>query len=915
MTTTPSTYIENQPQADDAKAVEVLAPMIDFPDSNAQGVTPMLAQFLAVKDAHADCLLFYRMGDFYEMFFRDAVEASKALDITLTKRGKVEGQDVPMCGVPVHAAETYLSRLIRQGFRVAICEQSESPEEAKKKGNKGPLRRDVVRIVTPGTLVEDEFLPPRENNFLIALGQSGGELALSWVDLSTGDFFVETVERDRLHDTLARLSGAELIASDQPGADHGFADGATKGLVGCVSLRPARLFSSQDGEKHLCALYGVATMDGIASLSRADYAAAGALVQYLDQTQKGRPLRLKPIAKVTSGAVMEIDPASRRSLEITRTLSGQSNGSLLSVIDQTITAAGGRQLASRIAAPLTDIRRINQRLDLVDAVMTEPMLGHDLTDALSSMPDLERALSRLSLGHGGPRDVAALARGIEAGYRMSQAIDQRQSDLIAAEDLAAMASILKAPLDLAAMITSVLSDDLPLLARDGGFVRKGYHPGLDDLKAMRDESRRLIAQLQMKYIDETGIASLKIKHNNVLGYHIDVRTTHADKMLAMEGFIHRQTTAQAVRFTTTELADLEREMSSAGDRALALELEIFDQLCRDVLEHSDALMALAEAGAALDVAVASAKLAERRHYCRPELVDGRQFSITKGRHPVVEHMLDYDGGQPFIANDCQLHDDDRIWLLTGPNMAGKSTFLRQNALIALMAQSGFYVPAETATIGVVDRLFCRVGASDDLATGRSTFMVEMVETASILNRSGQQALVILDEIGRGTATYDGLSLAWAVVEHLHEVNGCRALFATHYHELNGLDRSLKALSPHAMQVREWQGDIVFLHEVAAGGADKSYGIHVARLAGVPASVLKRAEDVLTSLTEENAPLMSSKLDDLPLFSAEVKPMISTPSPETPLTNYLDGLFPDTMTPKDALDAIYAMRALMNKSQD
>ena len=887
-----------------------LPPMVDFPDQNASGVTPMLAQFLAVKSAHDDCLLFYRMGDFYEMFFRDAVDAAAALDITLTKRGKVEGRDVPMCGVPVHAAETYLSRLIRKGFRVAICEQSESPEEAKKKGNKGPLRRDVVRIVTPGTLIEDEFLPPRENNFLISLGQSGQDMALSWVDLSTGDVFVETIDRDRLQDTLARLSGAELIASDQPDADHGFADADPKGLVGCVSLRPARMFSSKDGETHLCRVYNTATMDGIADLSRADYAAAGALVQYLDQTQKGRALRLKPIIKVTSGTVMEIDPASRRSLEITRTLSGQTKGSLLSVIDTTLTAAGGRQLASRISAPLTDIAAINARLDLVEAVLSDPVLGGHLAEALQSMPDLERALSRLSLGHGGPRDLAAIGRGIMASSAMAEAIEQRQSDLIAGDQLAAMASHLKAPSDLSHQINTTLSDDLPLLARDGGFVRKGFHSGLDDLKSMRDESRRLIAQLQMKYIEETGIASLKIKHNNVLGYHIDVRNTHGDKMMGMDGFIHRQTTAQTVRFTTTELADLEREMSSAGDRALALELEIFEALSQDVLAQSSAIMTLAADAASIDVAVASAQLAASKSYSRPEMTGDRRFNITKGRHPVVEHMLSQTGEQPFIANNCALNEDDRIWLLTGPNMAGKSTFLRQNALIAVMAQAGFYVPADKAVIGVVDRLFCRVGASDDLATGRSTFMVEMVETAAILNRSGENALVILDEIGRGTATYDGLSLAWAVVEHLHEVNACRALFATHYHELNGLKRSLPALSPHAMAVREWQGEIVFMHEVIEGGADKSYGIHVARLAGVPASVLSRAEDVLNSLTEENSPLMSSKLDELPLFSADVPPP-SAPPVDQPAVDFLKTLLPDTMTPKQALEAIYAMQDLLH----
>ena len=886
-----------------------------FPDLKAKGVTPMLKQFLSVKAAHADCLLFYRMGDFYEMFFKDAVDAAAALDITLTKRGSVEDEDVPMCGVPVHAAETYLSRLIRKGFRVAICEQTESPDEAKQRGHKGPLSRDVVRIVTPGTLIEDEFLPPRENNFLIALGQSAGGFALSWVDLSTGALFTENVEQDRIDETLARLSGAELIASDRPisnneGTHHGFEDADPKGLVGSVSLRPAWIFDSGDGLKKLCDIYGVLTLDGMADLSRAELSAAGALVTYLDQTQKGRALRLKPIEQVSGDTVMQIDPATRKSLEISKTLSGQNQGSLLSAIDRTLTAVGGRLFARRIASPLVDLGEINNRLDLVEVMLSNPMMASAIKDELVMMPDIERALSRLSLGAGGARDVAALAQGVHVGGAIAGAIDAASegSILIAESALLEMSGRMAAPKPLAVQISQTLADELPNLLRDGGFIRAGFHPELDEIKSMRDESRRLIAQLQQQYIDETGVSTLKIKHNNVLGYHIDVRANHADSIMAMEQFIHRQTTAQTVRFTTTKLAELERQISSAGDRALALELSLFDALCEKVLAASDQLSALAEDAGRLDVAAASARLAEQWSYCRPKLSTGRNFNIRGGRHPVVEQMLDKNSAEPFISNNCQLDDDDRIWLLTGPNMAGKSTFLRQNALIALMAQAGLYVPAEAAEIGVVDRLFCRVGASDDLATGRSTFMVEMVETAAIINRSGASALVILDEIGRGTATYDGLSIAWAVVEHLHEVNQCRALFATHYHELNGLERSLDALSSHAMQVKEWQGDIVFLHEVARGGADRSYGIHVARLAGVPLAVLTRAADVLASLNEENAPLVSSRLDDLPLFSAELL-SVSSQDGGDELVEFIDALMPDTMTPKDALEAIYALRGL------
>jgi DNA mismatch repair protein MutS len=899
--------------------------MTAFPDRHAKGVTPMIAQFLEVKEGHADCLLFYRMGDFYEMFFQDAVDAAAALDITLTKRGKVEDVDVPMCGVPVHAAESYLSRLIRKGFRVAICEQAESPEDAKRRGHKGPLKRDVIRIVTPGTLVEDEFLPPRENNFLVALGEvkSGdvsGRFSLSWVDLSTGDFFVETVDPDRIEETLARLSAAELIISDHDNPGHDLSHADSDGLVGCVSQRPAHLFDSREGERNLCEIYGVTTLDGIADLSRADLAAAGALVIYLDQTQKGRNLRLKPIRKMINGDVLEIDPATRRSLEIAKTLSNNTQGSLLAAIDKTVTAAGGRLLAGRIAAPITNIGVINARLDLAEAMLSDPAKCTAVGAALKMMPDLERSLSRLTLGHGGPRDVVAIARGLHAATDMAALLGNQETSpsvetLIAAEQMTAMAKVLLSPRELAIKIDERLDEEPPLLARDGGYIRTGFHPGLDELKALRDESRRLITQLQAKYCDETGISSLKIKHNNVLGYHIDVRTNHADKLMGDEGFIHRQTTAQTMRFTTTELADLEREMSGAGDRATALEVELFEEIRAITLDYGDQITAAAEAAACLDVAVATAHLAERWSYTRPNLKQSRELHIQDGRHPVVEQVLDKSGADPFITNDCALNEDARIWLLTGPNMAGKSTFLRQNALIVLMAQAGFYVPASKADIGIVDRLFCRVGASDDLATGRSTFMVEMVETAAILNRSGERAFVILDEIGRGTSTFDGLSLAWAVVEHLHEVNQCRTLFATHYHELNSLEGSLATLSTHAMQVREWQDEIIFLHKVAAGGADKSYGIHVARLAGVPQDVLSRAEDVLTRLSKEKGD--NGALDEMPLFSADVDPYVPQSAGLTKeqeeLYDFIDRLLPDTMTPRDALDVIYALKALKDKA--
>ena len=884
----------------------------DPPPADSVGLTPMMTQYIKVKQDNPDCLLFYRMGDFYEMFFQDAVDAARALDITLTNRGKINNLDVPMCGVPFHAAETYLARLVDKGFRIAICEQSESAEIAKKRGNKGPLKRDVVRIVTPGTLVEDDYLTPRENNFLVALFETDTEQAIAWVDLSTGALLAETIADGRLHETLARLAPVELIISDPAGANHSFADDDTKGLVGSLALQPAVHFDSAKGKRRLLELYNVSTLDGMADLSRVELAAMAGLMAYIDRTQKDRDLVFKPVRRMQADDIMEIDPASRRSLEITRTLSGNRQGSLLSVIDLTKSAVGGRLMANRLSAPTTDKQIINDRLDLTSALLIDDQFLDKLQDALTHMPDLERALSRLSLDHGGPRDLNTIAMGLKSAATIAQAIEGRIGGVFAQSQFDAMAITLKKPAQIIAKLTEMLDDNLPMLARDGGFIRQGSDPALDELRSLRDDCRRHIAQLQARYSEATGVASLKIKHNNVLGYHIEVRSNHADALTGQEDFIHRQTTAQTVRFTTTELGEMEQKIDSAAQRALVLELEHFEQLSALVLEARSDIIPIAEDTAALDVAHATALLAKKWRYCRPTLTDSMDFCVRDGRHPVVERMLDKQESSPFTTNDCTLGADDRIWLLTGPNMAGKSTFLRQNAQIAIMAQAGLFVPAASAEIGIIDRLFCRVGASDDLATGRSTFMVEMIETAAILNRSSARAFVILDEIGRGTATYDGLSLAWAAVEHLHEVNGCRVLFATHYHELNELRGRLDGLSSHSMKVKEWQGEVVFLHEVTEGSADRSYGIHVAKLAGVPAMAIARAEEVLERLISENKS-ENMAIDNLPLF--DTAPPTPANIKASQVDAFVDELLPDTMTPRAALEALYKLKALRDEEKN
>jgi len=864
----------------------------------------MMAQYLRVKETQCDALLFYRMGDFYEMFFDDAEIAAAALGIALTRRGKNDGEDIPMCGVPVHALDGYLARLIKLGHRVAICEQVEDPATQKQRGGKGPLKREVVRVVTPGTLTEDELLPPRAHNYLAAIGQAEGQTALAWADMSTGDFAVQLCPDDGFETMLARLNPAELVFAEDKDLSI---DQANTQI--CLTPQAPMLFDSSRARQALQAFYGVASLDGMGDFSRSMLSAAGALLAYIEATQIGNMPRLLALRQITDSGFMEIDAATRRSLELTRTLTGERRGSLLHAVDRTLTAAGGRLLGERLSAPLADVAAIDARLDLVEWFCTHQQCCDDVRGQLRVQPDMQRALSRLSMGHGGPRDLAALAAGLAGADTIVTIMRTLSASGLAAvgqpADLPIYQEQMQAPTGLAHALTPALADDLPLLARDGGFIRQGYDLALDELRGLRDESRRMIAALQSRYCDDTGIASLKIKHNNVLGYHIDVRATHAQKLMDSEIFIHRQTTAQAVRFTTTELAEMERDMASAADRALAHEIDIFHRLCQLVAEAADKIAEAAQALAAIDVATAAASLAVTAGYCRPVMSDDCAFSIIQGRHSVIEPMLDKK--TPFMPNDCDL-GAGQLWLLTGPNMAGKSTFLRQNAHIAILAQAGLFVPAETAHIGVVDRLFSRVGAADDLARGRSTFMVEMVETAAILNRATQRSLVILDEIGRGTATYDGLAIAWSTLEYLHDVSQCRTLFATHYHELTHLQSALERLHCHAMQVREWQGSIVFLHKVIAGAADRSYGVHVARLAGLPANVLHRAEQILSQLEagQHGAADAAELAKSLPLFDHLQAPQpASLPSR---LEAELAAIQPDNLTPRDAIELLYRLKA-------
>ena len=867
-------------------------------------VTPMMAQYLEIKQDAPDALLFYRMGDFYEMFFDDAVAAAEALDIALTKRGKHQGADIPMCGVPAHSAENYFLTLIRKGFRVAVCEQLETPEEAKKRGSKSVVKRGIVRLVTPGTLTEDSLLEARRHNYLAAYCSVRDDSALAWVDISTGAFHVTPCPPVRLGPELARLGPREIVVAE--GREEEVRE--TVEDAGAALTTVARsAFDSDGADSRLCALFGVATLEAYGSFSRAELGAMGAVVSYLDLTQRGQLPLLRPPVKEATQRLMQIDGATRRNLELTHSLSGGRAGSLLACIDRTLTAGGGRLLERRVSAPSTQIDVINARLDAITWANSNSNLTQTLRDALRKTPDMDRALSRLSLDRAGPRDLAAVRDGLHQSLRISEALSAEAMPDLIKESVDALTGH-SGLLDL---LDDALVAEPPLLVRDGGMVAPDYNAELDEARSLRDEGRGVIAAMQADFVSNTGISSLKIKHNNVLGYFIEVTATHADKMHAIDTFIHRQTTANQVRFTTVELSELETKILNAGSRALELEKRIYETLRQSILEASDGVYQAARALSELDVTTALADLATGENWNRPEITRDRDFAIIGGRHPVVEAALKSQGAQ-FVRNDTQLTATETasISLLTGPNMAGKSTYLRQNALIALMAQIGSFVPAESARIGVVSQLFSRVGASDDLARGRSTFMVEMVETAAILNQADDRALVILDEIGRGTATYDGLSIAWATLEHLHDVNQCRALFATHYHEMTQLAAKLPGVENATVAVKEWEGDVIFLHEVRLGAADRSYGVQVAKLAGLPESVVARARLVLEALEkgEREGGNQKAFIDDLPLFAAKPVP---PPAPQTKSAaeGRLRDVLPDELTPKEALNLIYELKAL------
>ncbi len=865
-----------------------------------EGASPAMAQWFAAKAQHPDALVFFRMGDFYELFFSDAEAAAAALDIALTSRGEHGGAPIAMCGVPVHAAEAYLARLIRRGFRVAVAEQMEDPKA--RRSAKVPIHREVVRLITPGTLTEESLLEAGRANYLLALAHGGategaGMLGAAWLDMSTGLFETAALAQGDLPALLGRLDPAEILAP----ALLDLGDwAARRGPEGVPSAPLA-------ARRKLAEAFAVANLEAFGHFADAEAAAAAMALDYVRATQAGNLPRLSPPMPGGRDGTLAMDAATRASLEILRARDGGIAHTLLGAVQRTLSAAGARLLAEHLAAPLTDPAAIAARQDGWSWLLGNPDAARDLRAALRAAPDMARALGRMSLQRGGPRDLASIRDGLAAAMVARAALSGPLPSV-----LAACADALAVDPALETLLRAALADPAPLRLDDGGAIRPGYDGELDAERALRDDTRGTLAKLQLDYAQRYGVAALKIRHHAQLGYVIEAPAVAVEKLQAQPDLTLRQGMANGARFSNPELAELNRRIVQAVDRAAARERLVFAHLLRATLAYADALAVCAGALARLDVAQSAAKLAESGKWCRPLVSDDDAFTITAGRHPVVEAALAGPGGghAVFVPNHCDLSPDRRLLLLTGPNMAGKSTFIRQNALAVILAQAGQPVAAEAARIGVVDRLFSRVGGADDLARGRSTFMVEMTETAAILHQAGPKSLVVVDEIGRGTATLDGLAIAWAVLEALHTANRCRSIFATHFHELGALTDRLPRLAPHTMRVKEWKGAVVFLHEVAAGAAGRSWGVHVAELAGVPAAVVRRAGQLLAMLEKNAGPLggrAPMQADALPLFAA-APPAVPPPEPAPdPWREALAGLDVDAMTPREALDFLYEIK--------
>jgi DNA mismatch repair protein MutS len=869
---------------------------------NPSKTTPMLQQYLSIKEQYKDAILFYRMGDFYEMFFEDAHTASKVLEITLTSRNKNDTAPVPMCGVPYRAAQGYIARMIDQGFKVAICDQVEDPSLAK-----GLVRREVVRVVTPGMIVENELLDAKSNNYLLALGAHHETLGLAYLDISTGLFrLTETAEVKKIGEELARIAPRELLLP-QTLRDEAWVRQLAPVIERCaVNPLEEGLFDIGRGRQRLIEQFQTRSLEGFGCQQMtAALGAAGALLHYVGDTQKQAVTHLSAIETYSLDDHLIIDAMSRRNLELEQnTRNGTRQGTLLGIIDQTVTAMGGRLLKQWLRYPLLSPERIGRRLDAVEEALEKSEVRRRIGAALSSVYDLERLYSKIVMGHANARDLLALGRSLAMLPEIWAAVDQLSSEHfarpLAIDGLQA----------LAALIQRAVRDDAPPTINEGGMIQKGYHAELDELIQISRDAKGYLAQLEGRERQATGINTLKVRFNKVFGYYIEVSKAQAKSV--PERFMRKQTLVNAERYITEELKQFETKVLGAEEARCTLELALFQELREHVRTQGDALQTAARFLGRLDCLLALAAMAEQNDYRRPRINTQGVLRIREGRHPVVEKVIQ---GERFVPNTIAMdNESEQVLVITGPNMAGKSTVLRQVALLVVMAQIGSFVPAAEADIAVTDRIFTRVGALDNLSAGQSTFMVEMEETANILNNATAHSLVIMDEIGRGTSTYDGLSIAWAVVEYLHDLKGrgVKTLFATHYHELTELAQTKPRVKNFNIAVKEWNDRIIFLRKLTPGGTNRSYGIQVARLAGIPEPVVLRAKKVLARV-ESHAPAGRDVAESSSVQRAKPVQLELFQPAETQIVQRLQALDLNSITPLDALNLLHAMRDTVTKS--
>ncbi len=870
-----------------------------------QDATPVMRQYLDIKFAHFDCLLLFRMGDFYELFYEDAITASRTLGIALTKRSKSGADEICMCGVPHHALENYLNKLLDEGFKVAICDQVETPEQAKKqRGYKAIVNRLVTRIITPGTIIEESLLEAGEPSYLVSIAMEKGNAAIAAVDLSTSEISVISVPEAEIINELARLRPKEILLSDKYRSNE-IASIISDQLDMRISFQVDSNYAPKKCEKNLLEFYHISALDAIGRLQKAEISALGSIIEYISLTQKENLPKLPKPKILNYQKFMGIDASTRRNLEIVASSSGGVRGSLFATIDSTVSKAGSRLLYNYLSAPLVEIDKIKARLDVTKFFYENISLAESVRKSLKKTGDLERCITRLNMGRSTPKDLLSIKYTIEIAEKI-------RADFVnsVGMDLPSHIEPIIKPLlgqgEIYELISSSIRDEATNSIADGGVIKRQYHPKIAELYNLIENGQAAIEKLRNQYRKETGIDTLKISNNNVIGLFIDITARHAGKIVD-DKFIHRQTTANSVRYTTTELQELESNMVNAKLMVVGLEQDIYHKICAQAIDKQQSLLDLASSLSLLDVYCNFALIADENNYSMPILSDDIGFEIIGGRHPVVEQSLK-KSNDSFIQNDCKLSMDERVWLITGPNMAGKSTYLRQNAIITILAHIGSYVPAESAKIGVVDKIFSRIGAGDDLNKGQSTFMLEMLETSSILAQSSHKSLIILDEVGRGTSTYDGVAIAWSVLEHIHDKIRARCLFATHYHELTALEDILPALENYTVDVDDSGARILFLHKIKKGFASKSYGVHVAELAGLPKPVIRKATELLKKFEKDsgktNKEIMKNESHNMSLFEVSTDPESKK---HKQLFNNLTNIDPDTLSPKEALDALYKLK--------